>query len=324
MKRLMKKKVNLFGKSVPVFAIVLLSVALVSGALLSYYGVITGMAVVSQSVTVEDSPITGAWNTNLVAGKTIVDCDNDGLGHSVKNNAGVVAPIQFGTTCNNSIGYDDGTITNSSIDWATVGDNNKACDGIVTEIYGILKLTSKQNVEGKWIISDNEKVTIQYTIVGNTFEYEIINVTGSWDLTNYKLIYYKDIEGDKCPDNRAAGVITLAENIGNNNLPYADDFNNKGPANYCDNCYGDHYEHCVGAKLWLVPVSDINGDKLTWANMGSYLYETDLIMYSNDANNVMNLLANGGGFNFCVDNSFALNLVPDTYTLETQIVPVTA
>ena len=36
MKRLMKKKVNVFGKSVPVFAIVLLSVALVSAALVPY------------------------------------------------------------------------------------------------------------------------------------------------------------------------------------------------------------------------------------------------------------------------------------------------
>ena len=53
MKKLMKKKVNVFGKSVPVLAIFILGLALASAALLPYFGRITGNAVVSQGLLVD-------------------------------------------------------------------------------------------------------------------------------------------------------------------------------------------------------------------------------------------------------------------------------
>ena len=52
----MKKKVNVFGKSVPVFAIAILSVALVSAALVPYISnVVIGMVTVKSPFTVEIS-----------------------------------------------------------------------------------------------------------------------------------------------------------------------------------------------------------------------------------------------------------------------------
>ena len=50
MKKLLKKKVNVFGKSVPVFAIVILGLALVSAALISFWGTITGSVIVTQGL----------------------------------------------------------------------------------------------------------------------------------------------------------------------------------------------------------------------------------------------------------------------------------
>ncbi len=54
MKKLLKKKVNVFGKGIPVFAIVILGLALVSAALLPYFGKITGLVTVtSQGLLVD-------------------------------------------------------------------------------------------------------------------------------------------------------------------------------------------------------------------------------------------------------------------------------
>jgi hypothetical protein len=38
------------------------------------------------------------------------------------------------------------------------------------------------------------------------------------------------------------------------------------------------YKGMTGAKIWLVPTSEISGGTLSWSNMGSFLYETHLIL----------------------------------------------
>lgn len=324
-KKTLSKKVNIFGKSVPVFAIVILSLALVSAALLGYYGVITGSAIVSQSVKLGGLDYPGELKFSFddrpfVAGKTFVDCDTDDGGYSVKNYADVSAPIKFGTTCKKGSTQDDGTKITTSIDWAN------ECKGIDTEIYGILKLV-KKNTQIWQPLDPEQAITIKYTIVGDTFKYDMIS--GKIP-EGYELVYAMD------KDDRWTNYASVVrKDYINSNLPYDNDWNADcvgGPddgENYCDkNNEFDDYEHCVGAKLWIVKTSDILTSQcvekvcpLSWANMNSYYYETDLIMYSNDDGNVMDLLANGGGFNFCESNAFALNLVPDTYTLTTKILP---
>ena len=106
MRKLMKKKVNVFGKTIPVFVIALLSMAVVSAALLSYFGMITGIFTVTQAV----SATTISNSFANVAGESVIDCGTGG-GYSVKNNADVEIPIQFGTTCRNVEGFDDGMPT---------------------------------------------------------------------------------------------------------------------------------------------------------------------------------------------------------------------
>jgi len=301
------KKVKILGKSVPILVLVLLGIGLVSGALLTYYGSIKHTINVTQAVVVEGE---GAKSFTNVAGDTIVDC-----GYSVKNNAGVVAPIKFGTTCRNTAGFDDGTRNESSIDWSTFSNNR--CDGIETEIYGILELT-KKDITTWQPIAPEEAITIRYTIVGNEFNYAVME--GEIP-EGYELVYAMDKENRFNDYATVKKVSEITES-----LPMDGDWNAGESANYCDmNNTFDDYEHCVGAKLWIVKSDNIKeGGVLTWANMADYYYETDLIMYSNDANNVMNLLANGGGFNFCVEQNFALELAKDTYTLETQIQPATS
>ena len=332
------KKIKVFGKGIPVFAIAILGLALVSAALLSYYGTITGSAVVSQSVKLNNgdynTPIT--WSKSFVAGESVVNCS-----FNLKNHAGVEAPIMFGTTCRNTAGFDDGTRNEVLIDWATF--SNDRCDGIVTEIYGVLELTNKDPSDWTWTPTGGMKATMYYTILGNSFKYDL-EAIGLEPSTGYILIYYAD-EPDRFVEwggnpalnlgvatSNDAGYLKLSDSLGiiPGGLPYSDDWNTGKYENttggYADYCTSDGYQHCTGAKIWLIPSSDWtsgggrNGKLNTW-NPTNYLFETDLIVYSNDASNVITLPANGGGFNFCVENTFALNLVPDTYTLETKILP---
>ena len=69
MKRLMKKKVNVFGKSVPVFAIVLLSFALVSAALVPYISnVVTGTFSVEHPFELKISSDNSTWKDFVALG----------------------------------------------------------------------------------------------------------------------------------------------------------------------------------------------------------------------------------------------------------------
>ena len=90
MKRLMKKKVNVFGKSVPVFAIVLLSVALVSGALVPYLSnVITGMVTVKSPLEMNIGGDGTNWQTNPLNLGIVHGGENVTFYVQVNNNAKV-------------------------------------------------------------------------------------------------------------------------------------------------------------------------------------------------------------------------------------------
>jgi len=80
MRKLLKKKVNVFGKGIPVLAIFVLGIALVSAALIPFWGTITGSVVVESPMQqaiaqglVDASSITedSVTFTNLVGGGTI-------------------------------------------------------------------------------------------------------------------------------------------------------------------------------------------------------------------------------------------------------------
>ncbi len=125
------KKINIFGKQISAIILGLtLMAALASAGLLTYFGMITGTAEVSQSVTLDNKQcggsfpeciVEGAWNGATTAGNTIIDA------HNLSNNAEVPATVDFNTTCENSIGADSlSPSTDEYIDWAT------HCDGITT------------------------------------------------------------------------------------------------------------------------------------------------------------------------------------------------
>lgn len=288
MRKLMKRKVNLFGKEISVFVISLFAIAIVSAALLTVYGTITGSATVEQSVVLTPvNPVFTFPGDSFVTGKSFTDC-----GYSVKNHAEVEAPVKL-------------VIDQQPSDVSGIPGE---VAGIDTEVYGVLELTKKDTTS--WTPT-GDKIEITYTIVGNTFV-----ATGV--PTGYTLIYYKDHEENAGDAER---LTVLGESGGFvSSIPHANDWNIGPLANYCDNTY-DNYEHCKGAKIWAVPDGNIDtSGSLIWSNPEDFYFETDLIVYSDSTLGEITLPA-GGGFDFCVDNSFALDLVPDTYTIDVSIVP---
>ena len=78
----MKKKVNVFGKAIPVFAIVLMSFAIVSAALVPYLSnVITGNVVVESPLQLDITDVSsggtftnnpGTYTANLLGGQSLI------------------------------------------------------------------------------------------------------------------------------------------------------------------------------------------------------------------------------------------------------------
>ena len=312
----LKSKTNIAGKQISVFMVMFVLMASIgTAALLSSYGTITGEANVTQAVDVTGGDLEYTiGNSPAQAGNTYT---SDVF--SVKNNANNPVTITLDTKCNNSIGQDDGTQQTMSVNWSTVGGSGKACDGIVTSYFGTVNLSTKDVDFGNtpWTQNYVAKATVMYTLVGNTFTATVTEGV----IADYELIYYKD-NSDRF--NSPAQAIQITADIGS--LPYSDD-GNVDEFGYCaGGSEGEDYTHCHGGKMWYVPSNALdnctsNACDIDWTQADDFLFETDLITYTKGTDNKITLPANGGGFDFVVENALDPALKPDTYTLTTDVSP---
>jgi hypothetical protein len=147
------------------------------------------------------------------------------------------------------------------------------------------------------IVEDGAWGKMKYNLEGPTFDF-VFNGHGLENNTNYSLVYYADYNRTSSPqlwggDNPGAliangtsneeGNIHLAGSIElNMDLPCSPDWNINPTPDYCDyhNTFDD-YDHCSGAKIWLVPSADYNATakKVIEWNPTEYLFESDLITY---------------------------------------------
>lgn len=199
-------------------------------------------------------------------------------------------------------------ISNSADFPVNVLVTDDAEEGINVSYVGVLELTKKDT--NTWEPIEGSEIELTYTVVGEEFEFSEIP-------DGYTLIYYKDeVVG---LDNRTANprpAITVTSTIGS--LPQNDDVNME-LENYCQD--PDNYDHCNGAKLWIVPNGDITGETLSWANMANYYYETDLIYYFANANGEITVPANSF-IEFYPEYTLAGNLETDNYTITTLVEPI--
>ncbi len=140
-------------------------------------------------------------------------------------------------------------------------------EGIETSYKGNFELTKKTvdfNSDVWEILED--KVQIEYTVVGEEFSAEVI--TGEKE--GYVLVYYAD------NDDRFAnpGETVLVENV-IGNLPAGDDEN-------ADlNNYSTEYPTTpFGAKIWYVPTTSVG--EVDWSDASNFYFESSLIQYNSD------------------------------------------
>lgn len=315
----MKKLIKLLKASpIAMVAVGLLVAGAASAALLTLYGTMKGTADVKQSVVFGNGDTEKTYtigNSPAVAGNTYTQTYN------LLNRSVTTAPISF--------------VTNQCV------KGNRKCDGsgyeeegINTSYWSTVELSTKNTTD--WTITDTSKATLTYELMSSKFNYEF-EATGLVADESYSLIYYAD-ESDRFENwggaNPGKLIATLTADSDGNisaegsknlgiNLPHSNDWNSTADANYCNNTEGDNYNLCRGAKIWLVPSEYYNSSEKTvvsWTNADSYLFETDLIVYTDtDADSYLWL--SEGQLNFFVKNVLDLALVPQEYEVKTEIVP---
>lgn len=282
--KLWKRRVGILGKQIPVVVLLLVAVGgLGSAALLAYFGRITTTAnITEQAVKLLGNP-THEIPEAAPGGERFCYL------HKLQNNASVDIDVGFGTTCTKD----------------STGENTyPLCAGVITTMYSVPETTTLElcpkviDETGHWICGGSATATLTFDPVNPTFK-GTLKTTGL-NTGTYALIYYADFNprfstwGGDNPggvittftdvQSNGVGGLTIDVNLGMN-LPISPDWNINPIPDYCDWRNGfDDYDHCKGAKLWIVPTSDLtNGIELpviNWNNHANWLFEKDLIVYS--------------------------------------------
>jgi len=301
MKTKISKKIGRRGKIGLAVLIAFMLVGIASSAYLDHYGKITTTVNVSQSILVDgndvNTPVTDSFDAT--GGDTVC------RPHWIRNNACIDGTVLLSTT---------------------------STTGITVTYKDSVHLENKDPADWS-IIDDGMEADITFGLVGETFDYTI-EATGLQIDTEYVLIYYADQQDrfvDWGGDNPGAilGTFTADSNgeisysysldIGMN-LPHVSDWNNAPPADYTVD--PDNYLHKTGAKIWLVPSADYDtGTKsLTAWNPTTYLFETELIRYFDNAVNEITI-PSGEYIDFEICYNFDIAIAPDTYIITTTVSP---
>jgi len=302
MRRILKKKLSFFGKEISVLVIALVGIAvLASAALLGFYGSITGSVIVTgQGLLVDgndypesQNPITETWNgkqfTSLEE-KTFVSL------HSLENQSNVPAKVQFVRTCKNS--------------------NNIDCDDDITTTY--LKLKDGWNIDDDFLYlnfdveEDSETFLLLFIDTkegGTIYDY---GDTGSDIRADYMIV---DPTAGAF-DNWYLGKWLRQEENGYEgwSQPYDDirTWNCEGfEANENRTDEVTHYEFKI--PLECIEFNRLNLLQQTGAGFGNW----------SDAFETINelTLEPKESVGFVISNHFSKMLVPDTYTITTEVQP---
>jgi len=214
MKRLLKKKVNIFGKEISAFVIALFGVALVSAALIPYFGQIICTVTVSQGLTLDgkswdDATITYSESLTSLEAKMI----SSGK-HLLENGADTSAVANLDTVCT---GTDCGQITTThdtvglSTTWSWVAGAN--ADASISEDTVTLTVAGSPS-QAPWVASE-ARIRIDADDVENLLGLgsdltlnDIKNI--SWDVNvNSGYIAHVDILIDTTSDDLADDALVF-------------------------------------------------------------------------------------------------------------------
>ncbi len=195
---------------------------------------------------------------------------------SIEQDVSIESPITVdGETIEITGGYSCGsypgekiTIDNAAPFEVSVNITNDAPEGITVDYKGSLTLSKKVVDFGNspWALT-GELIEVEYTIVGDSFNAEVIS-----PIQGYELVYYKDNS-----DRFSNPATAIAINDVSGNLPYEED----GNADEYDMCEVEEYSECHGAKIWYVPTDAVTEGEIDWSRADEFYFETNLIQYGN-------------------------------------------
>ncbi len=265
----MKKKL-LYGLLLPLFAVVLVSAAILFATI---------------PVTFSVGEALSTTTTSLDFSGVVSECITESI--DVENIANNDLPVQLTwveTSNENGVTY---TIDVPRTEILNNGANTidvtlcYADGSVIGSVSGDLIL-SRGSGENSAVASFTQKdlttwiphgitANIIYSTKGETF-------TVSGIPEGYTLIYYPNTVGDNFATN-VANVIVLTEGSNSiDSLPLGIDVGD----DYCTNGFNPDAEVCDGAKLWLILGNEAEAlAKLNSWDMDDTLFETDLITYTN-------------------------------------------
>jgi hypothetical protein len=340
--KIMSKKVKFFGRSIPAVAIALVAMAaLASAGLLSYYGMITGTATVSQSVVLDNKPCTTLEacvikpEYNVVGGDTYIDGP-----HTLKNNATVPATVKFETHITGpcSALMNEEACTTAGCIWST--ENNVCLESGITTTYWTK--SEQETWEVPAVTTDNNKYNdvhaiITKTDIGNAVEFKvkILDTSDHYGVgiaiatTDVKpdfQVYFAEF-GDKhwhyqtyAEGWSGTDTTTLPEGITATGSETGNEFTitiSKAKLGGIGHKY--YYAIQFRTKLLGTYPTGIDLWGLTYPD-GIKQYATQTV--GTQLQGTLTLQP-AQELSFWIVNSFAINLVPDTYTITTKVVPVT-
>ncbi len=305
MKKLMKKKVNIFGKAIPVFAIFILGMALVSAALIPYFAQITGLVTVDQGLSVDgvsyNTPITYGVTMTSLEEKT-VSSDN----YELRNTANVEGIVRLDTICVNSTS-DDCEVTSTAIFEISTTGGVENWDRVVTQ-------------DGSTLIS---------AVTSLSFDYELTETTSGF---SPYFVLGLDTNNDGLQDDWAVSMQDTGKVI---DTEYTQDESSlsfhivshgtNGNCTQASPCNLAEVIDAVGLKTILYV-------KVAVGEWGDATTTTALV--KNIEVNSVNVIENGivvpagsgsaveGDVDFSIVTDFPKMMLPDTYTITTTVNPV--
>lgn len=324
-----KRTVRLFGRAVSVWVlVVIIAAGLGSAALLTFYGVISTTVTVQQSILLDAAALPGSSSIEDQISEGAPGGETFCFKHVLENQMSVEGMVGLETECH-------------------FGESTD-CTGVTTNYYQIEPTTTLilENKDASWdVISDSTKGVLTFDTVKTTFDYTI-NVTGLAATTPYAIVYYADPWAGNHPGAVIGTFTTLGDGSYSGsgstdlgiNLPSSPDENIDKVPDFCDfHNLNDNYTHCHGAKIWVVPTTDLTNDNslpLDAWSPSSYLFETDLVVYLDcnelveqyfttlTGNPVTNItIPSEGSKDFLVCYAFDQAVAPGTYNITTRIIP---
>lgn len=283
-------------KKITIGIMAILVIGLATAGVLQYFGQITTTANVEQAVTLLGSE-THTIEEAAPGGERFCFL------HKVINDASIDIDLDFTQDCKKDQAWND-------------------CSGIVQGVYEIPETTELvlcEKDENWQCVGEGKEATLTFNTVDTEFNYDLDGT--ELNEIEYAIVYYLDINSDKDwnPTNvvvvdtfTGGSIVTGSVDIGMN-MPVSSDYNKNPIPDYCGlhNTFDD-YEHCKGAKLWIVPTTDITDNDLNKWNPSNWLFETDLIVYAD---------CNEEPMNFAVDMEMGEQAEPIT-TESREITPM--